>query len=82
MSPRRKQWNRHVVRRLWDKAKGLCQNCFIELSVCVEDGIRGVHTSSRFPHIDHVIPLARGGADSEENLQLLCRPCNLRKGAR
>lgn len=31
-------------------------------------------------HIDHVTPLASGGANSRENLQLLCPTCNLSKG--
>lgn len=30
---------------------------------------------------DHVLPVAKGGATSVDNLQLLCRPCNRRKGA-
>jgi 5-methylcytosine-specific restriction endonuclease McrA len=30
---------------------------------------------------DHVIPVARGGASTEANLQLLCGDCNRRKGA-
>lgn len=33
-------------------------------------------------HIDHVVPLAKGGAHSEENIQLLCGPCNLKKGTK
>lgn len=33
-------------------------------------------------HIDHVVPLARGGADEKSNLQLAHAVCNLRKGAR
>ena len=31
-------------------------------------------------HIDHVVPLSRGGKNDLPNLQLLCPPCNLRKG--
>ena len=30
---------------------------------------------------DHVIPLVLGGANTAENLQILCAPCNQAKGA-
>ncbi|RKN56241.1 HNH endonuclease [Micromonospora costi] len=32
--------------------------------------------------VDHVHPWSKGGTDDLDNLQLLCRPCNSRKGAR
>lgn len=38
--------------------------------------------SDEQPTIDHVVPLARGGAHHPTNLQPLCRPCNERKQAR
>ena len=31
-------------------------------------------------HIDHIIPLCRGGFEDESNMQVLCRTCNLSKG--
>jgi len=30
---------------------------------------------------DHIIPLAKGGDSTKENLQLICKTCNTRKGA-
>ena len=33
-------------------------------------------------HLDHIMPLALGGDNSKENLQLLCPTCNLQKGAK
>lgn len=33
-------------------------------------------------HADHIVPLALGGNNHRSNIQLLCGPCNLRKGAK
>lgn len=33
-------------------------------------------------HLDHVIPLARGGANVDSNMQLLRKACNLRKSSK
>ena len=33
-------------------------------------------------HMDHIIPVARGGKTEPSNLQPLCRPCNQSKGAK
>ena len=32
--------------------------------------------------LDHIVPIARGGAHTRKNAQLLCRSCNASKGAR
>lgn len=33
-------------------------------------------------HLDHIVPLALGGSNDRTNLQYLCAPCNLSKGAK
>jgi 5-methylcytosine-specific restriction endonuclease McrA len=33
-------------------------------------------------HVDHVLPVSRGGSNGPENLQLLCPYCNMSKGAK
>ena len=33
-------------------------------------------------HLDHIIPLSRFGMHDDSNLQCLCPPCNLSKGAK
>jgi 5-methylcytosine-specific restriction endonuclease McrA len=47
--------------------RGRCGYCRVKLSAV---------------HIDHIEPLARGGADKRHNLQALCPTCNLAKSAK
>jgi hypothetical protein len=30
-------------------------------------------------HFDHIIPVAKGGGSTAQNIQILCQPCNLKK---
>ena len=55
----------------------------VKLAVWARDGGCCVRCgAARELHFDHIIPLSRGGGDHFENIQLLCRTCNLAKGAR
>jgi 5-methylcytosine-specific restriction endonuclease McrA len=38
--------------------------------------------SKRKKHVDHILPLSCGGSNDRTNIQYLCAPCNLTKGAK
>ena len=50
--------------------------------IAARDGFRCLvcHSTDELT-IDHDIPLSRGGTNDDGNLQLLCGPCNSRKGS-
>jgi hypothetical protein len=54
-----------VKQLVWNRDGGRCRHC----------------GSGAELQYDHVIPVALGGASTPENLQVLCGPCNRRKGA-
>jgi hypothetical protein len=56
------------IQSLYEKQGGKCEMCKVKLG-------------SKF-HVDHVMPVALGGSNGPENLQLLCARCNWRKSAK
>jgi len=56
----------HIKSEVWQRDGGRCTQC----------------GDSQYLEFDHIIPHSMGGATSVANLQLLCRRCNLSKGAR
>ena len=55
------------IRALWDIQSGKCAFCSQLLG-------------EEKPHVDHWIPIARGGSNGPENLRLMHPFCNLKKG--
>lgn len=49
---------------VWTRDEGSCVDC----------------SSTTELQFDHIIPIALGGANTVENLQVLCGPCNRKKG--
>lgn len=55
----------------------------LRLRIYKRDGYRCVFCGSNEDlSIDHRHPVSRGGTNDEDNLQTLCMPCNVRKGAK
>jgi hypothetical protein len=61
----------HLQRLVAHRAGGRCEYC----------GLSQEGQEAQF-HIDHVVPVASGGATVEANLALACVSCSLRKAAR
>lgn len=62
---RREPIPRDVRRAVWTRDGGACVQCGEQFEL----------------QFDHVIPLALGGANTADNLQVLCGDCNRAKGA-
>ena len=64
---KRLTWPKGLKRSLMRRQDNTCAYC----------GYRRIAASM---DIDHIIPVVRGGTNDESNLQVICRPCNQRKG--
>jgi len=56
----------NVRQAIWNRDGGQCAFC-------------GAATDLEF---DHIVPVAKGGSNTENNIQLLCASCNRSKGAK
>jgi hypothetical protein len=54
-----------VKRAVWKRDGGKCVNCGSEVDL----------------EYDHIIPVAKGGSSTVQNIQILCKTCNRRKHA-
>lgn len=70
-----KKWVDRITIPSWAKKaiisrdRGNCADCGKNLTQELEDNY----------HIDHILPLSKGGTNDVSNLQILCEPCNLTK---
>jgi 5-methylcytosine-specific restriction endonuclease McrA len=60
-----------VVRQIWHRQNGLCMLC--RKNIGDKPGQPWAY------HLDHIMPLSKGGTNDPINLQALCPPCNIWK---
>jgi 5-methylcytosine-specific restriction endonuclease McrA len=70
------------LERVWYDSRAFGHPQDVKIEVAVRDGGRCRQCgSNKELHFDHVIPWSKGGRNTVDNIQLLCRTCNRRKGA-
>lgn len=63
--------NSQLKRSIWKRDGYICQNFLCSTKV-----------TDTTATVDHIKPIWKGGTDKRDNLQTLCRKCNLDKGKR
>jgi 5-methylcytosine-specific restriction endonuclease McrA len=83
-NPEKKIAHKHKRRALYVAAKGsFTARCIKEILAHQKSKCAYCRRPlDKKRHIDHITPLAGGGTNYRANLQLLCPPCNLKKGSR
>lgn len=63
--------------KIFERDGFTCQKCAASFALPGLSGRRAVRLLGSVLHIDHIVPVTRGGRATEENLRLLCAACNL-----
>ena len=61
---------------LWNTSNHTCPICGVHMTN------KGKVDASNYATIDHIVPKSRGGTSNIENLRLICRKCNNKRGNR
>jgi hypothetical protein len=62
-------------------AYGVAHVAYSRTAIFARYGGACAYCDSPAEHLDHVVPLSKGGTDTEDNVLPACAPCNLSKGA-
>lgn len=74
-----RRYNYRIAEKL-DNVKSRRIPDYVKVAVWQKDGGQCVKCGATdYLEYDHIIPFSKGGANSENNIQLLCRKCNLAK---
>lgn len=64
-------------RSIWEAFNKICQKCGTETILFKP---RFYYSDDKpVAHIDHIVPISKGGPHIDSNFQLLCAHCNLSK---
>ncbi len=66
-NPERRLFSTSMKKKKYEDQMGICPHCKMRYEYGEMEG-------------DHIIPFSKGGKTTWENLQMLCRPCNRKKG--
>ncbi len=75
---KRKSPSKKVKQEIRDRDGNVCQNCG-GATQTPQQSEKGVSPPGNESNIDHKLPVSKGGTREPDNLQNLCRTCNLEK---
>ena len=79
--PKEQRVDKISLKRLYKRDKGICYLCgeLCEWGDWKTSAKGNLYPGDRYPTIEHVIPVSKGGLDAWDNVRLACWKCNLDK---